>query len=310
MPWFLSFLIVLMTLFVPVLQGAEQLSVKQHDNGLDIYAGTVRVAGYVHTEEPLGRPFLCNVRTLDGIQVTRNYPVQQGDQDDHPHHQGIFHTFSQVNGVDYWHMRGVTKQRRFIGDPTVTPSGNAAGFVAENVYLGVEKKTPQLKEVIDYRFLITDLGLLLVVDAVITAEAPEVKLGSKEEGGLAVRMSSDLRVESGASMMDDQGRSGGAAIWGKATRWVDNSGEKKGRWVGITLMTHPANGRLYHWHARDYGLLATNPLGPLNTGPTQVLKQGDSMRFRYGVMVHSSRKRTQYNPAAAQKVYERHSGQK
>ena len=125
-----------------------------------------------------------------------------------------------------------------------------------------------------------------------------------------MRMSSDLRVESGATMIDNQGRSGGSEIWGKAAVWVDNSGMKKGRWVGITVMTHPANGRLYHWHARDYGLLATNPLGPLNTAPDKILSRGESMRFRYGVMIHSSTQRNQYKPADAQADYERFTSRK
>ena len=29
-------------------------------------------------------------------------------------------------------------------------------------------------------------------------------------------------------MIDNKGRKGGKAIWGKAARWVDNSGKKKG----------------------------------------------------------------------------------
>ena len=105
-------------------------------------------------------------------------------------------------------------------------------------------------------------------------------------------------------MADDQRRQGGSAIWGKAARWVDNSGVKNGRWVGVTLLTHPKNGRLYHWHARDYGLITANPLGPLNTAPDRVLQSGDSLRFLYGVMIHSHDRQQDYRPADAQAVYE------
>ena len=283
------------------LKAEEAVSFKAVQNGVKILVGKQQVAEFVHTEKPAGRPFISNVKTLDGIQVTRNYPVKAGDQSDHPHHQGIFHTFSQVNGIDYWHMRGITKHVRFVREPQV---GTKTGFVTENSYLDREQKETLLTEVISYEFKVTEMGLLIIVDSVIKATQDGVVLGSKEEGGLAVRMASDLRVDTGAVMADDQGRQGGSAIWGKAARWVDNSGLKNGRWVGVTLLTHPKNGRLYHWHARDYGLITANPLGPLNTAPDRVLQSGDSLRFRYGVMIHSHARHQDYRPAGAQAVYE------
>ncbi|MEC9095295.1 MAG: DUF6807 family protein [Planctomycetota bacterium] len=297
------FFVVLYSFFASASPAEEAISFESGEDGVDVYFGARKLAEFVHTTSPAGRPFLSNLQTLDGIQVTRNYPVKDGDQSDHPHHQGLFHTFSQVNGIDYWHMRGITKHLRFLREPQV---GTKTGFVVSNAYLAKDLKTSLLSETISYEFVVTELGLLILLDAVIKAEQEGVILGSKEEGGLAVRMSSDLCVETGATMLDDQGRRGGAAIWGKTARWVDNSGVKNGRWVGVTLMTHPGNGRLYHWHARDYGLLTANPLGPLNTAPDRILKAGDSMRFRYAVMVHSSQTREQYSPVAAQAVYQRY----
>ena len=83
--------------------GVEPVSFEKRLDGVDIFVGDLHVAEYVHsdaanssstpTRTGVGRPFISNVQTLDGIQVTRNYPVKQGDQNDHPHHQGIFHTF-------------------------------------------------------------------------------------------------------------------------------------------------------------------------------------------------------------------------
>ena len=168
--------------------GVEPVSFEKRLDGVDIFVGDLHVAEYVHsdaansastpTRTGVGRPFISNVQTLDGIQVTRNYPVKQGDQNDHPHHQGIFHTFSQVNGTDYWHMRGKTKHVRFVRDPQV---GTKTGFVVENAYLAANEKTVVLKELISYEFVVTKRGLLIAVDAVIESKQDEVILGSKEE---------------------------------------------------------------------------------------------------------------------------------
>ena len=79
-------------------QGAsEEIKLKKTSSGLDIYYGEKVIAEFSHTQTPQGRPFLCNIHSLDGIKVTRNYPITDKDQDDHPHHQGLFHTFSQLN---------------------------------------------------------------------------------------------------------------------------------------------------------------------------------------------------------------------
>ena len=281
-------------------EAPKEIHFKKTSSGLDIYFGQKAVAEFSHTQTPLGRPFLCNIHTLDGIKVTRNYPITDKDQDDHPHHQGLFHTFSKLNGIDFWHMKGVAKHRLFTDSPE---SGNPATFTAESVYLDRDGKSPLLKETMRYAFHITDQGLLISVNAIIEAEADKVTIGSKEEGGLAVRVASDLRVQKGGKMIDNQGRDGGKAIWGKAARWVDNSGNKEGRWVGVTLFASHSDLGVYHWHARDYGLITANPFGPLNKAPDKILKKGEKLSFNYGLMVHSHQKASEYSPKRAEGTY-------
>ena len=281
-------------------EAPKKIHFKKTSSGLDIYFGQKTVAEFSHTQTPLGRPFLCNIHTLDGIKVTRNYPITDKDQDDHPHHQGLFHTFSKLNGIDFWHMKGVAKHRLFTDSPE---SGNPATFTAESVYLDRDGKSPLLKETMRYAFHITDQGLLISVNAIIEAEADKVTIGSKEEGGLAVRVASDLRVQKGGKMIDNQGRDGGKAIWGKAARWVDNSGNKEGRWVGVTLFASHSDLGVYHWHARDYGLITANPFGPLNKAPDKILKKGEKLSFNYGLMVHSHQKASEYSPKRAEGTY-------
>ena len=50
------------------------------------------------------KPFLFPVNTLDGVAVTRGYPIapREGDRTDHPHHVGIWMNYESVNGLDFW----------------------------------------------------------------------------------------------------------------------------------------------------------------------------------------------------------------
>ena len=286
-----------------VLQAGEnikKIELKKTTAGLDICYGEKVIAEFSHTQTPQGRPFICNIHTLDGIKVTRNYPITDKDQNDHPHHQGLFHTFSQLNGIDFWHMKGIAKHRLF----TVPPKdGNPASFSAESVYLDRDGETPLLKETMSYGFHITSEGLLITINAIIESEAEKVIIGSKEEGGIAIRVASDLRVQKGGKMIDNKGRKGGKAIWGKAARWVDNSGKKKGRWVGATLFASHSDLGVFHWHSRDYGLIAANPFGPLNKAPDRILKKGEKLSFNYGLMVHSHEQASEYSPKKAEGIY-------
>ena len=299
----ITLILILPLINVFVLRAEEtikKIELKKTTSGLDVCYGEKVIAEFSHTQTPQGRPFICNIHTLDGIKVTRNYPITDKDQDDHPHHQGLFHTFSQLNGIDFWHMKGMAKHRLF----TVPPKdGNPASFSAESVYLDRDGETPLLKETMSYGFHITSEGLLITINAIIEAEAEKVIIGSKEEGGIAIRVASDLRVQKGGKMIDNKGRKGGKAIWGKAARWVDNSGKKKGRWVGATLFASHSDLGVFHWHSRDYGLIAANPFGPLNKAPDRILKKGEKLSFNYGLMVHSHEQASEYSPKKAEGIY-------
>ena len=87
---------------------ADEISFKANDGGATIHLEGTPFATFVHTESPVGRPYISNVFKSDHVKVTRNHPTTKDDPDDHPHHQGIFFTWGQLNGVDYWHMRGQT----------------------------------------------------------------------------------------------------------------------------------------------------------------------------------------------------------
>ena len=60
----------------------------------------------------------------------------------------------------------------------------------------------------------------------------------------------------------------------------------------MTLMGHPENFRPCWMHARDYGFIAANPFGRNAFGkgePSRVIvKPGESLRLRYGVLLHAS----------------------
>ena len=190
-----------------------------------------------------------------------------------------------MNGLDYWHTKGKTIHDKFTHKPT---GGNGKGtFTVINRYLSKDEKGTVLTEVCHYTIRVDKYGHWIEYDTKLTANE-DVRIGTKEEGGVAARVATPLAVINGGVMTDNENRKGGKAIWGKDAKWVDYSGKLNGNYVGLTIMTHPENPRPSWWHARDYGLFAANPFGPLNSKKGGVnLKRGESMRLRYAVLIHS-----------------------
>ena len=52
----------------------------------------------------LKKPTLYPLRTASGTVVTRGWPLEPrpGERVDHPHHVGLWFTYSDVNGLDFW----------------------------------------------------------------------------------------------------------------------------------------------------------------------------------------------------------------
>ena len=96
-------------------------------------------------------------------------------------------------------------------------------------------------------------------------------------------------------------------IWGNSADWCDYSGTMAGQRVGMTIFCHPDNFRPSWFHARDYGLLEANPFGRQAFGKGEkssvVVKPGEKLRLRYGVLIHSGPQDSQPDLAAAYQDY-------
>ncbi len=127
--------------------------------------------------------------------------------------------------------------------------------------------------------------------------------------GLGVRVARPIVVNSkqGGRILDSEGRVNGEQVWGQQADWCDYSGPIAGKFVGVTLMPHPKNFRRSWNHARDYGFTAANPFGrrAFTRGEASkvVVKQGQTFRLRFGVVLHSTANAKAYNAAAAYADY-------
>jgi hypothetical protein len=253
---------------------------------------------------------------LSGVQVTRHHPPIDGqDSPDHDtFHPGIWMSFGDISGSDFWRLKAPVRHVEFVDEPR---GGNGKGsFTVRNEYLSQNDPSKVVcEEVARYTFLTRPFGYLLLFDSTFSGDQ-EFYFGDQEEMGLGFRVASPIRVGSKPEdkmqpgdgvIVDSEGRKNEQQIWGNTAKWCDYSGTMAGQLVGITVFTHPANFRPSWFHARNYGMLAANQFGRKSFGKGEeskvVVKPGEKFQIRYGVLIHSGPTDSKLDLAAAYEDY-------
>jgi len=228
-----------------------------------------------------------------GAAMTRAFPIAkaEGETRDHPHHRSFFFTHGSVDGVDFWTellRHGTIKE---TSRPSIV-SGPAVGQIrTTDDWLAADgRKVCRDKRLV--RFYETKAGRVLDFEVTLFADAKPITFGDTKEGTFGIRVASSMDVDrkKGGRIENAEGLVDGAT-WGKPSPWVDYVGPVGNETLGIAVLDHPESFR--HpttWHVRTYGLFAANPFGYHDFGlksPGQhVLPAGESIRFRYRIILH------------------------
>ena len=271
-----------------------------------------------------GKPFLFPVNTVDGITVTRSYPFKMiaGERTDHPHHTGIWLNYESVNGLDFWNnSTAIAPEKRdhygTIIHQKVTEKktkGNNASLSANSIWVRPDKKV-LLDEQTTFNFSVKGNDFIIDRITILTATDTTVIFKDVKDGMFAIRVARELELPSKekSSFVDDKGNitevppstagvtgmyyssNGlkGDSVWSSKGSWVMLTGKKDNKDITIAMFDHPSNvGYPAYWHARGYGLFSVNPLGRkiFSNGKEELnfsLKPGQSVTFRYRIVIHS-----------------------
>lgn len=271
---------------------------------IEVRIGETPVATYVLRDPWISRPYFAHVKTLAGVQVTRNHPPIDGtDVTDHgTFHPGLWMAFGDINGLDHWRLKAPVVHVG-IEKPPEGYAGHGM-FVVRNEYKEDSKEGGNVvcEEICRITFQTVSGGYIILWDSVFSSDN-RFSFGDQEEMGLGIRVATPIRVEKknkrndsrivagNGTMLDAKGRRNGDEIWGESSNWCDYSGSIDGKAVGMSLFCHPKNFRPSWFHARDYGLLLANAFGrkAFDKGESSsvVVQPGEEFRLRYGVFVHS-----------------------
>jgi hypothetical protein len=270
----------------------------------------------------LKKPVLYPIIDSDGLTVTRGYPLvpRPGERTDHPHHDGLWFNYSNVNGYDFWNNSDAIPAARepkmgtIRFDRIVSSSSGAhrGELVTESTWVDGSGK-PIIAETT--RFIFMNHDGVRTIDRTATLHALDtVVFHDDKDGLLGLRVASWLESPEakGGTFTDDSGHitkvsgaspdaSGvyltsegvkGEAAWATRGRWCSLTGHTGDHVSTIAIFDHPGNpGYPTYWHARDYGLFAANPLGRDNFDKTQApfnytIEKGQTATFRYRVVFY------------------------
>ena len=278
-------------------------------------------------EKILKKPVLFPIKTSKGTTITRGYPLapRPNERTDHPHHVGLWLNYEYVNGMDYWNnSTAIPAEKRLEKYGTIRHTGISK---VKNGKVGqldvtadwVEKDGTGniiLKEKTSYRF--SGKGDIRFIDRIttLTAAVDVVNLDDVKDGMFALRVTRELElpsdkpdvftdangIETKVPVVNNEGKVGnyhsseninGEAVWSTRGKWMNLSGKVGSENIAVAMIDHPKNINYpTYWHARGYGLFALNPLGEkvFTNGKKSLnlkLKKGESVTFRYGVVVKS-----------------------
>ena len=229
------------------------------------------------------RPFVYPIVGPGGRSLTRmGHPR---DPESHSHHNSVWLSHHDVNGVDFWGDNG--KGRILHQRIEQIEDGDSRAFVrTSNVWLGTnEMVLLRERRQTSVQLLPRDEWLLLI-DIQLDAASAEVTLGKTPFGLSGVRMAKTIGVnDGGGTIRNSAGGVNEPEVFWKPARWVDYSGPITASAVeGVTLFDHPANpNHPSVFHVRNDGWMGA----ALTFAEPRVLTPGKPLALRYGLFVHS-----------------------
>ena len=295
---------------------------------VDVAANGQPFTAYIYPST-IKKPVLYPLRTPGGTVVTRGFPLEArpGERVDHPHHVGLWLNYGDVNGYDFWNNSDAVDPNGKFGTihhrQVLETSDGKQGMLHVTADWITSDDDSVLEEDTRFVFSAHDKNTYLIDRTTTLTAVGDVSLTDNKEGMLGVRVARALEHPSDkpavftdasgvptevagtpVAAMNNEGVNGlyrgsegreGDDVWGTRGRWVQLSGRVDKMPASITIMDHPDNvGFPTYWHARGYGLFAANPLGQkaLSGGKEELnyrLKDGESVTFRYRVVLHAGK---------------------
>ncbi len=298
------------------------LKVYEAEKKVDVMIDGKLFTSYIYPDE-IKKPVLWPLMSPAGNMLTRSFPLENkvGDRADHPHHVGVWLNYGDVNGLDFWNNSEAIAPEKRDGYGTIfhrsiekAESGKGSALLETRAAWESPDHIIMLEEQSTFSFIALENMRIIDRSTTLKAVIDEINFTDNKEGMFAIRVARELELptEKPTNLVDSHGnvtrvelmdntlvkgdyRSAegieGKEVWGTRCRWMKLASEINGEQVALVIIDHPSNvGYPTYWHARDYGLFASNTLGQkiFSEGENELnfsLKKGESVTFKYRLVV-------------------------
>jgi hypothetical protein len=245
------------------------------------------------------RAYVYPLFTPAGFPVTSESPC------DHPHHSSFW------IAADHLHCRMPVTHGSGHEDYTYnfylneTFQGRAPGRIVETDWRGeevgdafritqsLEWRGPTEWAAPDGRVACRETRTLTIaarrdahvidVESRLAATDWDFTMGPTRHAYFNMRAADPMIVALGGVIQDDRGRTGGEAVTGTESRWVDFSGPVGGgNTAGFAVFPHPKDHEELSWFVADWGVVTVGPFRLKGV----LVKRGEELVVRYRVLVH------------------------
>jgi hypothetical protein len=295
------------------------------ENKIDVFIGNKLFTSFLYPDS-LEKPVLYPVHAANGTIITRGFPLntQPGDPTDHPHHVGVWFTYENVNGFDFWNNSYAipTEKKHLYGwirtDKILKISNGTKGIILYHANWTNQQKNILLEETTNLEFSGTEHQRIIDRTTVLTADTT-INLTDAKDGLYGIRLAHALQIPdnkdkefkddkgnvtivkgvidsiANGNYLTSEGKQGDDA-WSTRGRWCKVYGKMGNDSISIAIIDHPENPNYpTFWHARGYGLFAANPLGEKiftngKSSKNLQLQKGESVTFRYRLVIYEGNK--------------------
>lgn len=292
---------------------------------IDVFIGNKLFTSFLYPDS-LEKPVLYPVHAANGTIVTRGFPfnTQPGEPTDHPHHVGIWFTYENVNGLDFWNNSyAIPNEKKHLygwirTDKILKTSDGSKGKISYHANWTNQQKNILLEETTRLEFSGTEHQRIIDRITVLKADTT-VNFYDAKDGMYGMRIAHALQIPStkdqefkddkgnvtiikgvkdsiaNGNYLTSEGKTGDDA-WSTRGRWCKVYGKMGNDSISIAIIDHPDNPNYpTFWHARGYGLFAANPLGEKiftngKSSKNLKLQKGESVTFRYRIVIDDGNK--------------------
>lgn len=295
------------------------------ENKIDVLVNNQPFTSFLYPDT-LEKPVLYPVHAADGKIVTRGFPLNPlpGEPTDHPHHLGVWFTYENVNGLDFWNNSyAIPEDKKHLygwirTDRIISTSGGKKGKIVYHANWTDQQKNILLEETTELTF--SGREHLRIIDRKTTLRANTlVNFNDAKDGLYGIRLAHALQIPdnkdkefkddkgnvtivkgekdavANGNYLTSEGKTGDDA-WSTRGRWCKVYGKMGNDSISVAIIDHPENPNYpTFWHARGYGLFAANPLGEkiFTNGKSSKnlhLNKGESVTFRYRIVIDANNK--------------------